>query len=176
MMPTVRIDDEVYERLQRDAVPFVDTPNTVLRRVLGLDPTDSAGSRVSPDGSSTGENLESSGGSRQRGAATPPRQRERARRGSLLPEEEYELPILTVLDEFGGEASTAPVVDAVGKVLMPRFTPLDSEALPSGGLRWRNRVQWARKALTERGLLDPGAPRGIWRLTDAGREELARRR
>jgi hypothetical protein len=36
MMPTIRIDDEVYEVLQHKAQAFVDTPNTVLRRVLGL--------------------------------------------------------------------------------------------------------------------------------------------
>ncbi|MCY4367609.1 MAG: hypothetical protein OXE17_15495 [Chloroflexi bacterium] len=36
-MPTVRIDDEVYEWLQSLAVPFQDTPNSVLRRVAGLE-------------------------------------------------------------------------------------------------------------------------------------------
>jgi hypothetical protein len=37
MMPTIRVDDDVYEYLQREAKPFVDSPNSVLRRVLGLD-------------------------------------------------------------------------------------------------------------------------------------------
>lgn len=37
MAPTVRIDDEVYICLQEQARPFEDTPNSVLRRVLGLD-------------------------------------------------------------------------------------------------------------------------------------------
>ena len=32
----IRIDGEVWAELQRLARPFVDTPNTVLRRVLGL--------------------------------------------------------------------------------------------------------------------------------------------
>jgi hypothetical protein len=36
-MPTIRVDDEVYERLQRQAKPFVDTPNSVLRKLLGLE-------------------------------------------------------------------------------------------------------------------------------------------
>jgi hypothetical protein len=30
------VDDEVYEELQKRATPFVDTPNSTLRRVLGL--------------------------------------------------------------------------------------------------------------------------------------------
>ena len=37
MSPTIRIDDEVYSWLQERARPFEDTPNTVLRRIAGLD-------------------------------------------------------------------------------------------------------------------------------------------
>jgi Mrr N-terminal domain len=33
----VPLDDDVYEALQQRAEPFVDTPNSVLRRILGLD-------------------------------------------------------------------------------------------------------------------------------------------
>ncbi len=36
MSPTIRIDEEVFKALQKDAKPFVDTPNDVLRRLLGL--------------------------------------------------------------------------------------------------------------------------------------------
>ena len=34
---TIRIDTEVYEHLQSHAQPLSDTPNTVLRRLLGID-------------------------------------------------------------------------------------------------------------------------------------------
>lgn len=37
MPPTIRIDEEVYTWLQRNARPFEDTPNSVLRRVAGLE-------------------------------------------------------------------------------------------------------------------------------------------
>src|ERR1700722_20631699 len=37
MAPTIRIDDDVYAWLQKNARPFEDTPNSVLRRVAGLD-------------------------------------------------------------------------------------------------------------------------------------------
>jgi 5-methylcytosine-specific restriction protein A len=37
MSPTIRIDDEVYSWLQKKARPFEDTPNTVLRKIAGLD-------------------------------------------------------------------------------------------------------------------------------------------
>ena len=36
-MPTIRIDEEVYAWLQSQARPFEDTPNSVLRRVAGLE-------------------------------------------------------------------------------------------------------------------------------------------
>lgn len=36
-MPTIRVDDAVYGALQKRAVPFVDTPNSVLRRMLSLE-------------------------------------------------------------------------------------------------------------------------------------------
>ncbi|MYW05313.1 DUF4357 domain-containing protein [Streptomyces sp. SID3343] len=35
---TIRVDDEVYAALQRRAEPFVDTPNSTLRKLLGLTP------------------------------------------------------------------------------------------------------------------------------------------
>jgi 5-methylcytosine-specific restriction protein A len=36
-MPTIRVDDDVYSWLKSQAVPFEDTPNSVLRRFAGLD-------------------------------------------------------------------------------------------------------------------------------------------
>jgi len=47
MSPTVRIDEEVYEWLKVQAVPFDDTPSSVLRRIAGLD----EGKEASPSAS-----------------------------------------------------------------------------------------------------------------------------
>ena len=33
-MPIIRVDDEVWRELQKKAEPFVDNPNSVLRRLL----------------------------------------------------------------------------------------------------------------------------------------------
>ena len=35
-MPVIRIDDEVWKELQKRAQPLIDTPNSVLRKLLGL--------------------------------------------------------------------------------------------------------------------------------------------
>lgn len=37
MSPTIRIDEEIYAWLQQNARPFEDTPNSVLRRIAGLE-------------------------------------------------------------------------------------------------------------------------------------------
>lgn len=38
-MPVIRVDGEVWKALQKRAIPLVDTPNSILRRVLGLELT-----------------------------------------------------------------------------------------------------------------------------------------
>jgi hypothetical protein len=38
-MPTIRIDNEIYGWLKSQAIPFEDSPNSVLRRIAGLDKT-----------------------------------------------------------------------------------------------------------------------------------------
>ncbi len=45
----IRIDEEVLAALQEMAEPFVDTPNTVLRRLLGLELPDSSDDSVHED-------------------------------------------------------------------------------------------------------------------------------
>lgn len=36
-MPTIRVDDEVFAEIKRRSVPYIDTPNAMLRRLLKLD-------------------------------------------------------------------------------------------------------------------------------------------
>ena len=52
MAPTIRVDDEVFALLQSKAKAFVDTPNTVLRRKLGL--SDQGGSTANGTNMSQG--------------------------------------------------------------------------------------------------------------------------
>ena len=43
-MPVIRVDDDVWKELQRRAEPLVDSPNSVLRKILGF-----TGGKVSND-------------------------------------------------------------------------------------------------------------------------------
>ncbi len=55
MTPTIRVDDEVYALLQERAEAFVDTPNTVLRRILDLEPSTATTAHRPPRGPRRGE-------------------------------------------------------------------------------------------------------------------------
>ena len=104
------------------------------------------------------------------------RRTERAPFGALLPEREYEEPILEALAEAGGTAPSSWVTKAVGERLAERLTPLDRERLASREIRWANRVHFTRLRLVERGFLKKGSRRGIWEITEAGRARVEDRR
>jgi hypothetical protein len=150
--PRIDIDDAVFAMLKRHAEPFVDTPNTVLRRLLGLDQQ-----ATPPVGS---------------GATESGPEDERAVPGTLVPEREYELPILRYLDRCGGRAPSREVVDAVGEALAERLTEQDRRPLKSGGIRWQKRAAFVRLRLVERGELAKDSPRGTWQISDRGRARL----
>lgn len=150
-MDKIEVDHDVLELLRENAEPFTDTPNSVLRRLLGIDPRGSSGSASS------------------RPAKTQPR---RASPGSILPEFVYEIPILEELVSRGGSGHATDITDAVGERLADRLTDLDRERLDSGEIRWRNRVQFTRLTLKQLGLIASNSPRGIWEITDAGRSYL----
>lgn len=49
------------------------------------------------------------------------------------------------------------------------FEPLASDP---HNPRWRNAAQWARNSMVNEGLLKSGSPRGVWEITEKGREYL----
>jgi hypothetical protein len=112
MSPTIRIDDDVFEELKKHAEPFVDTPNTVLRRLLKLGETGPAEMNVADDISEELAQRHSPAvprtvRQRRRKAARPPR----AKKGSILHESAYELPMLLILSEHVGRAAAREVID-----------------------------------------------------------------
>lgn len=138
-MNKIEIDDDVLAAIKAEAEPFVDTPNSALRRLLGVD-----------------------------AGAESEAQKQRAPHGSLLPESEYELPILQSLAEAGGSGKARDITQEVGKRLADRLTEVDHQPLKAGDIRWENRVAFVRLKLKDRGLLKSDSPRGVWELTDAG--------
>lgn len=101
----------------------------------------------------------------------------RLRRGQRTPEASYYRPILEVLAEMGGSGETAEVVDRVGERMKDVLRDVDHDPLASSpdNPRWRNAAQWARNTMVREGLLMAASPRGVWELSDKGRQALQQR-
>ncbi len=145
-MPTIRIDDEVWAALQKRARPFVDAPNDVLRRELGL---------ASKTGSSEQTAAKGDGSDKLAVGCTPQR--------------EYRSPIVGALLELGGSAKADDVLGKVYERVQHKLRPADREKMKSGEPRWRLQARFERKNMEMAGLLKPKSPRGWWELTEKGR-------
>jgi Mrr N-terminal domain len=170
----IGIDAEVLDALTKDAKPFVDDPNAVLRRKLGLDASAASlnGSEHARAKSSRRSRPGRERSERKRKALLP----KRAPKGSLTPEPAFEAPILSALDQGDGELPVRDVLTAVGSQMKDVLNEEDLFTDEKGVARWEKRVPFVRLRLVERGLLDNDAPRGMWRITDAGRDHLETRR
>ncbi len=162
-MPTIRLDDDVFNGLKSLAEPFTDTPNSVIRRLLedrGALPTTRNVSDAAPAKPYTPTRAErvarSSGNSR------------------LTPQPTYEKYLLHVLaTRFNGKGDKQEVTKAVLALLQSRepLSPADLERVKTGETKAENTVAWGRNALKERGLISLSSPRGTWELTEKGMKE-----
>ncbi len=93
-------------------------------------------------------------------------------KGQPTPRKEFVKPILQVLDKMGGSGEANAVVERVGRIMKPVLGEVDYERLSGGMQRWQKNVHWARWKMVKEGFLNPYSRRGIWELTEKGREEL----
>src|SRR5262249_41976563 len=98
----------------------------------------------------------------------------RLRRGLRTPEAAFYQPILQVLVELGGRAPIRQVLDRVGQVMQEVLQDVDYQPLASDPElpRWRNTAQWARNTMVQEGMLKNDSRRGIWEISEAGRQSL----
>lgn len=145
-MKTIEIDDDVWNALQAKATPLVDTPNTMLRRILGLPNQKLPGMlepsrRITPGGRAKGR----------------------------TPQQVYRQPILRSLYHAGGAKAVNEVLDDIERALGDQLNDVDRQRLNSGrDVRWRNAAQWERAVMVRVGILKSDSPRGIWELTVQG--------
>ncbi len=148
-MPSITISDESYAALQELAEPLVDTPDTVIARLV----------RAYRSPAMTEYDQKSRGVRNQISQDGV-----RARRGEATPRQVYRDALLKVLRDARGELETAKAIESVGNLLKDRLQPVDMAKLPTGEERWINSIRFARKDLVDQGKLDGRAPHGIWRL------------
>ena len=98
----------------------------------------------------------------------------RLERGLRTPEDEFRIPILDALVQLGSLAPIGDVMDQLEKSMADILNEYDWQELPSTPNlpRWRNTAQWTRQSLVENGHLSGDSPKGIWEITDTGREFL----
>jgi hypothetical protein len=161
MMPTIRLDDDVFNGLKSLAEPFTDTPNTVIRRLLverGALPT-----------------LNAESDPREEIKKTIARQaRQRSRPSGLTPQATYEKYLLHVLAaRFKGRGDKHQVTKAVLELIQSRegLTAADLVRVTTGETKAENTIAWGRNALKERGLISMSSPRGTWELTELGQKQ-----
>lgn len=148
-MPTIRLDQDVFEGLQKLAKPFVDSPSIVIRRLL-----------------------EAQGILKKMPAKAMPRAAD-----ALTPQSIYENYLLQVLQkEFDGRGSKRDVTHSIVKRMMKDgfIGAADQELVSTGETRAENTITWARNALKQRGYISRASPRGTWELTPQGRSAASK--
>jgi len=146
-MPTIRLDQDVFEGLQQLAKPFVDTPSMVIRRLL------------------EDRGLLKKAATKKNEAPSP---------DTLTPQSIYEKYLLAILaKEFDGQGHKRDVTHAIVKRMMKDglIGAADQELVSTGETKAENTITWARNALKQRGYIDRTARRGMWQLTAAGARE-----
>jgi hypothetical protein len=145
-MPTIRVDQDVFEGLQQLAKPFVDSPSVVIRRLL-----------------------EDRGVMRKKTEAPTS---VRLAPDALTPQSIYEQYLLLVLaKEFGGQGHKRDVTHAIVKRMMKDgfIGAADQELVSTGETKAENTITWARNALKQRGYINRASRRGMWELTPEGK-------
>ena len=160
MAKTIRIEDDVYEALQRLAKPFDDTPNSVIKRIL-----EPLGVLQEPDAVLTE--------SRAVAKETP----KRVGRGHLTPSRVFDAWLLHILwTKFGGKAAKTDATEAVMRALEEHglLREADYEKVSTGETKAENAIAWGRNRLKDAGLLERNSQWGTWVLSKAGQEKASK--
>ena len=161
MMPTIRLDDDVFQGLQQLAKPFVDSPSSVIRRLL-----EERGVLTPQKASSPAESRAREMQDRPAGPTA----------NGLTPQPVYEGYLYVVLaKEFNGRGHKRDITHAVIKRMMKdgHIGPADQELVKTGETKAENTIAWARNALKDRGHISRLSQRGIWELTADGKNAAA---
>jgi len=101
------------------------------------------------------------------------RSEKRLTRGSgRTDQKEFMQPILEVLGELNGRGEVKDIFKRLESKMKHHLKPVDHGKLKSGQIRWKNTAQWAKNELSSEGLMERKSPRGIWQLSQKGREHL----
>ena len=150
MMPVIRISDNTMEKLQKFAVPLVDTPDSVIQRLIEMVEGNSS-NEVNPKRSE------------------PAPKRKSKDEGPKTPQKVFKDYVLKAVFELGGVDRVENIRSRLFETMKSQLLEGDFTIVSSGDPRWWNAACWARNELREDGLISADSPRGVWELTEAGR-------
>lgn len=90
------------------------------------------------------------------------------------PQIAFRIPILQALIELGGTGHPEEVLKIVERAMADQLNAFDRENLDSGEVRWRKSALWQRHTMKDEGLIKQNSPRGIWEISEKGRDYLNR--
>lgn len=160
-MPTIRIDDDIFEGLKGLAEPFVDTPNTVIRRLLAEHMPHKPGHEEPAATKVILPKIE----------PVPPTGTPHK---TLTPQPIYEQFLLYVLaTDFDGSGTKLEVTQKVIELMNARgyISDADMDRVSTGETKAANTIAWGRNALKERGLISRQSRKGVWELTSRGLDQ-----
>jgi hypothetical protein len=96
------------------------------------------------------------------------------KRGVKTNSAEFRYPILAAVDRLHGSVQVGEVLRVVEEIMSAQLNIYDYQPLPSklNSVRWKNTASWERHHMVQDGLLASDSPRGVWEITQAGREVL----
>ena len=147
MPHNVQLTDATFGRLQRLAVPLVDTLESVIVRLADF-----------WDG---GHNHADS-------ADTQPQMEQPKDDAKQLPQKAYREPLIEAMYELGGRANSRQATELVGKKVASLLGPADRKVRPDGKQKWENLVHWNRQNLKDEGLFRSNLGYDSWELSEEG--------
>jgi hypothetical protein len=143
----VQLTDATFGRLQRLAVPLVDTLESVVVKLADY----------WDDGHAAGKS----------DVRSPPTADE-PEDADQLPQKAFRIPLIEALYELGGRAKSHQATELVGRKVAPLLGPADRKLRPDGKQKWENLVHWNRFNLVKEGLFKKDSGHDIWELSEQG--------
>jgi len=95
------------------------------------------------------------------------------KKGLRTSENAFRIPILQSLNELDGSALAKDVLQRVYQKIKDQLNGYDLLSLPfNTQKRWENTAQWCKYKLVKEGLISANSSRGIWKITEKGKEYL----
>ncbi len=86
----------------------------------------------------------------------------------------YQFFILKILIQYGGQTDSYRIMDIIWRDYKHILSEKDvSDYEISKEPRWKNHIRFARQHLIEMGCLDRNSSRGIWEITEKGRQTFS---